>query len=155
MLLFWIVTFLIPLTDFFIKKQICNSIDINTEISTIIPFLKIVLVKNYGVALGMFQRKTFITVILTSVVLIFMMLIVTLKKIKDKILIIAFSFMIGGGIGNLIDRLLYGYVIDYLKLTFFPPVCNLSDYFISIGAVIIILYSIADKKSISINIRHT
>ena len=153
--MFWALVFFIPLTDFFIKNQICNSIDINTEISTIIPFLKIVLVKNYGVALGMFQRKTFITVILTSMVLIFMMLIVTLKKIKDKILIIAFSFMIGGGIGNLIDRLLYGYVIDYLKLTFFPPVCNLSDYFISIGAVIIILYSIADKKSISINIRHT
>lgn len=139
--------FLIPLTDFLIKCKICNSINVGTELDTIIPFLKIVLVKNYGIALGMFQRKTFITIILTAIVLIFMIFMIILKKINNRILILASSFIVGGGIGNLIDRLLYGYVIDYLKLTFFPPICNLSDYFISIGAVMIVAYFMfMDKK---------
>lgn len=138
---------MIPLTDFFIKFKICNFINVGTELDTIIPFLKIVLVKNYGIALGMFQRKTFITIILTAIVLIFMIFMVVFKKINNRILILASSFILGGGIGNLIDRLSYGYVIDYLKLTFFPPVCNLSDYFISIGAVMIVVYFIfMDKK---------
>lgn len=139
---------MIPLTDFFIKKQICNFITVGMELDTVIPFLKIVLVKNYGVALGMFQRKTFITIILTAIVLMVIIFMIVFKKINNRILILASSFIVGGGIGNLIDRLLYGYVIDYLKITFFPPVCNLSDYFISIGAVIFVTYTLfIDKKS--------
>lgn len=150
LMLFWIFVFFIPLTDFFIKKQVCNFITIGMELNTVIPFLKIVMVKNYGVALGMFQKKTLITIILTAIVLIFMIFMVVFKKINNRILVLAFSLVIGGGIGNLIDRLSYGYVIDYLKLTFFPPVCNLSDYFISIGAVMIIIYFIfIDKKQIN------
>lgn len=94
----------------------------------------------------MFQRQTYITVILTSIILIFMTMIVILKRVNNRMLIIAFSFIIGGGVGNLIDRITLGYVIDYLKLTFFPPVCNLSDYFICIGAVLIVFSNTFQKK---------
>ena len=48
--------------------------------------------------------------------------------------------IIGGGIGNLIDRVLYGYVIDYLSLSFFPPVCNFTDYAITIGVILLVVY---------------
>ena len=43
-------------------------------------------------------------------------------------------------IGNLIDRVLYGYVIDYLSLSFFPPVCNFADYAITIGVILLVVY---------------
>ena len=57
--------------------------------------------------------------------------------------------IIGGGIGNLIDRIFYGYVIDYLSLSFFPPVCNFADYCITVGAVLLVLYIIffSDSKN--------
>ena len=47
--------------------------------------------------------------------------------------------LIGGGIGNLLDRLFRGFVVDYLSLSFFPPVCNFADYCITFGAVLFII----------------
>ena len=65
-----------------------------------------------------------------------------LKAIATVILII------GGGIGNLIDRIFRGFVIDYLSLSFFPPICNFADYCITIGAVLFVLCILfqPDKK---------
>ena len=56
------------------------------------------------------------------------------KKIPDG------AYIIGGGIGNLIDRIFLGYVIDYLQLSFFSPVCNFSDYAITVGTVLLVIY---------------
>ena len=50
------------------------------------------------------------------------------------------AVIIGGGIGNLIDRIFYGYVIDYISLSFFPPVCNFADYCITVGTVLLMVY---------------
>ena len=50
--------------------------------------------------------------------------------------------IIGGGVGNLIDRLVHGYVVDYLAVSFFPPVCNFADYCITIGVFILVIYII-------------
>ena len=58
--------------------------------------------------------------------------------------------IIGGGIGNLIDRIRLSYVIDYLQLSFFSPVCNFADYCITAGTVMLVVYllffSNLDKK---------
>ena len=48
--------------------------------------------------------------------------------------------IIGGGIGNLIDRVFLGYVIDYIQLSFFPPVCNFADYCITAGTILFVIY---------------
>ena len=56
---------------------------------------------------------------------------------------IAFSFVIGGAIGNLYDRILYGYVIDFIEIhydSFYWPIFNIADIAISIG-IILLLYS--------------
>ena len=57
-----------------------------------------------------------------------------------KFFYICSALIVGGGIGNLIDRIFYGYVIDYLSLSFFPPVCNFADYCITAGTVMLIIY---------------
>jgi len=78
---------------------------------------------------------------LISVLTILMVLyFVFVKKINNQLFLIASSFVIGGGIGNLIDRIFFGYVIDYLKLSFFSPICNISDYFITFGAILFVFY---------------
>ena len=48
--------------------------------------------------------------------------------------------IIGGGVGNLIDRILNSYVVDYLSLTFFPPVCNFADYVIVVGVILLAVW---------------
>ena len=70
------------------------------------------------------------------------------KKFTGKLFTTAVILIIGGGIGNLIDRIFRGFVIDYLSLSFFPPICNFADYCITIGAVLFVLCILfqPDKK---------
>lgn len=140
MILFILISALIPILDFAAKFFVFNNLSASDEIKTFIPFLSIVKVKNFGIAFGILKGQTGLLILFISVVLIVLLYLVFSKKIKSKQLLVAISFIIGGGIGNLIDRMFFGYVIDYLKLSFFPPVCNLSDYFICLGGLIIALY---------------
>ena len=59
---------------------------------------------------------------------------------KGKFFYVCAALIIGGGIGNLIDRIFFGYVIDYLSLSFFPPVCNFADYCITAGTIMLVIY---------------
>ena len=133
------VLLLIPLSDHLIKSNVVRNLDDNTEVNTAIPFLKITRVKNFGVAFGFFKNKSLF--ILSSVIVILAVLIamIVFGKIKNKITILGMCFTLGGGIGNLIDRIFFGYVIDYFKLDFFAPVFNLSDCFICLGIMLIII----------------
>ena len=140
MILFILISALIPILDFAAKFFVFNNLSASDEIKTFIPFLSIVKVKNFGIAFGILKGHTGLLILFISVILIALLYLVFSKKIKSKQLLVAISFIIGGGIGNLIDRMFFGYVIDYLKLSFFPPVCNLSDYFICLGGLIIALY---------------
>ncbi len=140
MILFILISALIPILDFAAKFFVFNNLSASDEIKTFIPFLSIVKVKNFGIAFGILKGQTGLLILFISVILIALLYLVFSKKIKSKQLLVAISFIIGGGIGNLIDRMFFGYVIDYLKLSFFPPVCNLSDYFICLGGLIIALY---------------
>lgn len=140
MILFILISALIPILDFAAKFFVFNNLSASDEIKTFIPFLSIVKVKNFGIAFGILKGQTGLLILFISVILIALLCLVFSKKIKSKQLLVAISFIIGGGIGNLIDRMFFGYVIDYLKLSFFPPVCNLSDYFICLGGLIIALY---------------
>ena len=97
-------------------------------------------VENNGVAFGMFSDMRWVFVALTSVLLFVIIFIMFKKRPKGKMFYIAAGLIIGGGIGNLIDRIFYGYVIGYLSLSFFPPVCNFADYCITIGTVLLIIY---------------
>ena len=145
-LLFFVFIFLIPILDTIFKTIIQNNLSVGDTINTFIPFLKITYVKNFGAAFGIFQGRKYFFIIVSITMIFLMFYYVITKRPKSKLFLLACSFLIGGGIGNLIDRIFTGFVIDYLKLTFFPPVCNLSDYFISVGSVLLILYFLKSQK---------
>lgn len=108
---------------------------------TAVPhILDLTYVENTGVAFGMFKDMRFIFIILTSVIIVVLLYIIISRKISSKLFLISASLIIGGGIGNLIDRIVYGYVIDYLQLSFFSPVCNFADYAVTVGTVLLIIY---------------
>ncbi len=101
---------------------------------------KLTYVENRGVAFGMFQGMQWIFVILTVALLGLLIFYMFRKRPEGKFFYITAGLIIGGGIGNLIDRIFYGYVIDYLSLSFFPPVCNFADYCITIGVFLLAVY---------------
>lgn len=102
--------------------------------------LDLVYVENRGVAFGMFKDMRWIFVALTSVVILVFIVMLIKNGNKSKLFSISAALIIGGGIGNLIDRVFLGYVIDYLQLSFFTPVCNFADYCISVGTVLLVVY---------------
>ncbi len=50
------------------------------------------------------------------------------------------TLIIGGGIGNLIDRMMYGYVVDYISVSFFPPIFNFADCCVTVGTVFLMIH---------------
>lgn len=148
LIIFSIIIFIFFL-DLITKNYALSSLIINHSIS-INNFLNFTLAFNHGAAFsflsnaGGWQRWFFI---IFSVIVI---LIITYILVKEKnSQYIAFSFVIGGAIGNLYDRILYGYVIDFIEFhynSFFWPIFNIADIAISIG-IILLLYSMFAKES--------
>ena len=98
-------------------------------------------VENSGAAFGIKVGSVWSFVAINIVVLgiIIKFIYSQLSELNNKTIVIL-SLVLAGGISNLIDRIFRGYVVDYLKLTFFPPICNLSDYFICIGVGLLAVY---------------
>ena len=108
---------------------------------TAVPYiLDLTYSENRGVAFGFFQNGTVFFAITTSIVIVVFAILLIMNYKKSKLFSIAAALIIGGGIANLIERVFYGYVVDYLRLSFFPPVCNFADYCITAGTVCLIVY---------------
>ena len=135
-----IIGAVIVAADQIIKYFVSSNLQPTGSVSVIDNFLKFTYVENNGVAFGMFADMRWIFVALTSALLIAIIIVMFVKHPKGKMFYISAGLIIGGGIGNLIDRIFYGYVIDYISLSFFPPVCNFADYAITIGTILLIIY---------------
>lgn len=99
-------------------------------------------VENKGAAFGMMANMRWVFIIFTIAVIAVLFYVIFKKKIKSKMFTASAILLIGGGIGNLIDRIFLGYVIDYLSISFFPPVCNFADYCITVGTGLLLIYMI-------------
>ncbi len=128
--------------DQIIKYFVINNLKPLGSVSVIDNLFKLTYVENRGVAFGMFNDMRWFFVVLTSVLIAAIIVFMFLKRPGGKLFYFAAGLIIGGGIGNLIDRVLYGYVIDYISLSFFSPVCNFADYAITIGVVMLAVYVI-------------
>ena len=110
----------------------------------LVPFLNLALVHNTGAAFGIFsqaggwQNVFFIVVALIACVAILWM--VWRLERKDLLLVSGLMLILGGAAGNLIDRLVHGYVIDFIDVYYGAwhwPAFNIADSAITIGAVIL------------------
>jgi len=143
-----ILIFLDQVTKWWIINYVMQPI----KILPITPFFNIVLTWNSGISFGIFSNQGGFSVIILSTlaILIVFFLAVWLVKAENRKLIIGLIFIIGGAIGNIIDRVYHGAVIDFLDFhinNYHWPAFNLADSCIFIGAALIILDSLfPDKK---------
>jgi signal peptidase II len=99
-------------------------------------FFHLTYVENRGAAFGMLQNKTLFFIVITVVVGI--VLIYSMIKLPENSLYnYTLAMILGGAIGNLIDRVRLGYVVDFIDFKFFPAVFNIADSFIVVGAIIL------------------
>lgn len=98
-------------------------------------------VENRGAAFGMLDGKGIFLVVLTSVVIIGAIVFMLMDRIKSPFLMWSLGLIIGGGIGNLIDRLFRGYVIDYLDVRLIHfAVFNFADCCVVVGTILLMGY---------------
>lgn len=140
MIFYGILTLLIIAIDQIIKHIVANNLSYGDSATLIPQILNITYAENRGAALGMLQNKQFLFVAVGILIVLIFAYLIFVKKISNKVFLLSASLIVGGGIGNLIDRILQGYVIDYLQLSFFSPVCNFADYCITVGTALLIIY---------------
>ena len=128
---------------FIISRCIPNVGDYIKVIPKVISF---VYTKNYGAAWGILQNNTIFLIIMTFIGMGIMIAfyIIRLKKVENRASItfaVATGLIVGGAVGNLIDRLFLGYVRDFINFDFlYFPVFNFADAALSIGIIIMLVY---------------
>ncbi len=133
---FILLSLLICLLDQLIKYFI--SIDYKSIVKTDLIIFTIDYVKNFGAAFNIFSgSRIFLSTvsILFSLILIYFILKNNINKTID---LLSYSFILGGSLGNGIDRIFKGYVVDFINLNFINfPIFNLADIAINIGFFLI------------------
>jgi len=135
------------------KLYVHTQIKLGEPIEVIRGFFNINYVRNAGGMFGIFSESSvwirytlFLLFPIFCVFLIFMML----KDTKHKLQIVALAFILGGAVGNYIDRVRFGYVIDFIDWyihTFHWPTFNVADSFIVIGVSILCFFFATEKQS--------
>ena len=114
----------------------------------ICSFLDFVYVENTGVAFGMFPNANSFFIVFTIILLIMIMIFRRKLAPYGPIAAIGIAMVVGGALGNLYDRIVYGYVVDFVSVSFFPAVFNIADSSISIGAILV-AFKLHKRESVS------
>ena len=141
------ISFLIFLLDMISKHLMLRLLQIGDSIDVIPNFFSLTLAKNTGIAFSMFQGKIY-EVILITIFVIFLLVDMIRHQLSSKIEKIGYAFVIGGALGNLTDRIFYGFVIDFLDFNFWGwdyPIFNLADCFIVIGVILLFISNFKER----------
>lgn len=144
-----LLIFIVFLIDQVSKIIVMNSISLNKSIDVVKNFFRITYTHNDGAAFGFFGGKTIFIVFVSLIVLLYLLYELFIKKNKSFVLNIGNIFLIGGLLGNLVDRLYFGYVRDFLDFKLFgyeAPIFNLGDTAIVIGAILFFVGAIMEEK---------
>lgn len=129
------------LIDQLIKVLVFEYLSQANSITLISGVLSLTYVENTGAAFGLWNSRWLLVALNIIIIFVIVKLLLSKKYEFTKPMKIAYSLILSGGITNLIDRLIRGYVIDYIDITelFNYPVFNLADICIIIGVVIIVI----------------
>lgn len=136
------------IVDLFTKYFIFGNYTLFSVTKLIGDFLTINPVKNTGAAFSFMSNNNLLFIIISILILIYISYLV-IKDNKDKINNVAYGLIMGGLIGNLFDRVVFGYVRDFISFRIFDydfPVFNFADTFIVIGVIIYVINSIKGVK---------
>lgn len=96
-------------------------------------------VENTGAAFSMLSNNTTLLSVVTSLIMVAILVALFAGKVTDKLQYISLVIVVAGGIGNLIDRIARGYVVDFIEYTFVNyAVFNVADIFVTIGALLLV-----------------
>lgn len=145
--IWFLIAALIIILDQAVKYVIMHSLEVGELIKIINGFFYITYVRNKGAAWSILENQRVFFIIITTIVSL--VIAYELAKSKDRVLRTSFSFILGGAIGNLIDRVRLGSVTDFLEFhfgTYIFPIFNIADSFVVVGTFLLAIYLLFIQK---------
>lgn len=142
-----IISLIVIIIDRILKVLVTNNFVLNVRNKIIDGFFYITNCHNEGAAFSLFSGNVLFLIFITLIVL-FLIYRTINKENVNKIGILAYGLLLGGILGNLYDRIFYGYVIDYLDFVIFKfnfAIFNLADAAIVVGAILLIVFEGSDN----------
>lgn len=142
-----ITSFFVLILDQMVKFWTVNHLDLYQVQRWIPNILDLHYLQNTGAGWGMFAGQRWFLIALTLLAIAYFAYLSWKNRHAPWIYQLIYGLIIGGALGNLVDRLLHGYVVDMFKLAFIDfPVFNLADAAISVGTALLIICLLFDKK---------
>ncbi|MEI6692371.1 MAG: signal peptidase II [Chlorobium sp.] len=152
MKLFFTLILLVVTVDQLTKKLAITFLRDAAQSITIIPdLLSLTYTENKGVAFGMEFAPPAILLLMTGLITVMVLIYVIFSKNRTALFVVPFSLIVGGGAGNMIDRVMIGRVVDFIYFDLYHgkmfgiylslwPIFNIADSAITIGACMLILF---------------
>ncbi len=139
MTVYFIITgIIILIADQLSKYLVIRNIPLNESIEVIPNFFYFTHIINTGAAFGLFQNTAKPLAIVSVVAIILIIVLRAMLPLNFVFYNISLGFILGGALGNLVDRYFVGEVVDFINFVFFP-IFNIADSFIVIGFCLIII----------------
>ena len=124
-----------------LKYAVVHNLGMLNSVSVIDNFFYIHCIPNDGIAMGMMSGRQPVIIALTSLIMVGLCaFIIVCRKRLHPFLLSCVALIVGGGIGNIIDRVRLGYVVDFFEFTFFDwPVFNVADIYVVAGVILMVL----------------
>lgn len=127
--------------DQLLKYWVVRHLEIGQSAAFLPGLVRLTRLHNTGAAWGSFSGSTALLTAVTAVLLVAVAWLVLKKVIRHPLGLCAAMLVLGGGIGNMIDRIFRGYVVDMFDLEFMDyPIFNLADIFVVVGVVLGAVY---------------
>ena len=142
------ITCIILIIDQILKNIIKTKMSLNQEIVLIKNFFSINYLKNTGAAFSILTNQTLILIIISFIIIFVLDRFLTKEKNLNNLSVISIGLILGGIFGNLLDRIIYKGVIDYLSFRIFSynfPVFNFADMAITIGTFLLLFNMVKEE----------
>lgn len=127
--------------DQWLKAYVTANIPLGQAQSLLPGVVELRTVHNYGAAWSSFSGSRWLLVAVTSIIVIFVTVLLVRRVVRHPLGVAACCMVISGGLGNIIDRVRLGYVVDMFNLLFINyPVFNVADILVVCGAVLGCIY---------------
>lgn len=149
MYVYYIIAGILVIIDQITKWIVVKNMELYEQITLIQDFFYLTSHRNKGAAWGILQGKMIFFYIVTTIVVIGVIYYMQKYAKNDKLLAISLSFVLGGAIGNFIDRIFRGEVVDFLDFTIFGydfPIFNVADFSLVVGVTLVLIATFFDEK---------
>lgn len=121
--------------------KVLAATNLNMHSITLIPnLIDFIYTENTGAAFGMLSNNTWFLIGFTAVFIVAFVLFDIFNHSKNWFYRIGYVLVLAGAIGNLIDRIMFGFVRDFIAISFFPFIFNVADIFVTVGTVLLMIY---------------